>query len=49
MLSYRVILDVPLPLAMFVSGLLAAHRREIGIRDGTRALTCWKQAVFTLA
>ena len=49
MLSYRVILDVPLPLAMFVSRLLAAHRREIGTRDGTRALTCWKQAVFTLA
>ena len=49
MLSYRVILDVPLPLAVFVSGLLAAHRREIGTRDGTRALTCWRQAVFTLA
>ena len=49
MLSYRVILDVPLPLAVFVSGLLAAHRREIGTRNGTRALTCWKQAVFTLA
>jgi hypothetical protein len=48
-LSYRVILDVPLPLAVFVSRLLAAHRREIGTRDGTRALTCWKQAVFTLA
>jgi len=48
-LSYRVILDVPLPLAVFVSELLAAHRREIGTRDGTRALTCWKQAVFALA
>jgi hypothetical protein len=48
-LSYRVILDVPLPLVVFVSGLLAAHRRELGTRDGTRALTCWKQAVFTLA
>jgi hypothetical protein len=48
-LSYRVILDVPLPLVVFVSRLLAAHRREIGTRDGTRALTCWKQAVFTLA
>ena len=34
---------------VFVSGLLAAHRREIGTRDGTCALTCWKQAVFTLA
>ena len=49
MLSYRVILDVPLPLVVFVSGLLAGHRREIGTRAGTRALTCWKQAVFTLA
>jgi hypothetical protein len=48
-LSYRVILDVPLPLVLFVSGLLADHRREIGTRDGTRALTCWKQAVFALA
>ena len=49
MLSYRVILDVPLPLVLFVSGLLAEHRREIGTRDGTRALSCWKQAVFALA
>ena len=38
-----------MPLVLFVSGLLAAHRREIGTRDGTRALTCWKQAVFILA
>ena len=49
MLSYRVTLDVPLQLALFVSRLLAEHRREIGTRDGTRALTCWKQAVFALA
>ena len=49
MLSYRVILDGPLPLVLFVPGLLAAHRREIGTRNGTRALSCWKQAVFTLA
>jgi hypothetical protein len=34
---------------VFVSDLLATHRREIGTRNGTRALTCWKQAVFTLA
>ena len=34
MLSYRVILDVPLPLAVFVSGLLAAHRREIAPGTG---------------
>ena len=49
MLSYRVILDVPFQLAVFVSGLLAEHRRELGTRGGTRALTCWKQAVFALA
>ena len=49
MLSYRVTLDVPLQLVLFVSRLLAEHRREIGTRDRTRALTCWKQAVFALA
>ena len=49
MLSYRVTLDVPFQLAVFVSRLLAEHRREIGTRTGTRALTCWKQAVFALA
>jgi hypothetical protein len=48
-LSYRVMLDVPFQLAAFVSGLLAEHRRELGTRAGTRALTCWKQAVFALA
>ncbi len=46
MLSYRVILDVPLPLVLLVSGLLAGHRREIGTGAGTRALTCRKQAVW---
>lgn len=34
---------------MFVSRLLAGHRRELGTRNGTRALTCWKQAAFALA
>jgi len=48
-LSYRVTLDVPFQLSVFVSKLLAEHRRELGTRDGTRALTCWKQAVFALA
>jgi hypothetical protein len=48
-LSYRVTLDVPFQLVVFVSRLLADHRRELGTRDGTRALTCWKQAVFALA
>lgn len=49
MLSYRVTLDVPFQLTVFVSRLLAGHRRELGTRNGTRALTCWKQAVFALA
>ena len=49
MLSYRVTLDVPFQLVLFVSQLLAEHRRELGTRDGARALTCWKQAIFTLA
>jgi hypothetical protein len=42
-------LDVPFQLVVFVSGLLAERRREIGTRRGTRALTCWQQALFTLA
>jgi hypothetical protein len=34
---------------VFVARLLAGHRREIGTRDGSHALSCWKQAVFALA
>ena len=49
MLSYRVMLDVPVQLALYVAKLLAARRREIGTRRGTRALTTWRQAVFALA
>jgi hypothetical protein len=48
-ISYRAMLDVPVELVMFVSKLLAAHRRDIGTRRGTRKLTCGKQAVFALA
>jgi hypothetical protein len=48
-LFYRVTLDVPVELAVFVSKLLAAHRREIGTRRRTRALTCREQAIFVLA
>jgi hypothetical protein len=47
--SYRVMLDVPAELVWFVSGLLAAHRREIGTRKGTRRLGCYRQALFGLA
>jgi DDE superfamily endonuclease len=47
--SYRVMLDVPGDLIWFVSGLLAARRREAGTRRGTRKLSCYRQAVFGLA
>jgi hypothetical protein len=48
-LSYRVMLDVPRELVAYLSRLLAAHRREIGTRKGTRLLTCCKQAVYALS
>jgi hypothetical protein len=47
--SYRVMLDVPTDLIRFVSRLLAARRRQIGTRRGTRRLGCYKQALFALA
>jgi hypothetical protein len=33
--SYAVMLDVPRDLILFVSRLLAGHRRQIGTRKGT--------------
>jgi DDE superfamily endonuclease len=48
-LSYRVRLDVPGDLVLFVSGLLAARRHEAGTRKGTRKLGTYRQAVFGLA
>jgi hypothetical protein len=42
-------LDVPRELIWFVSRLLAARRRRIGTRKGTRRLGCYKQAAFALA
>jgi hypothetical protein len=48
-LSYRVILDVPAELALYLTSLLQERRREIGTRRGTRVLSCWRQAVFALA
>lgn len=49
MITYRVTLDVPLQLMLKVSNLLKEHRKELGTRNGTRALTCWQQAKFLLA
>lgn len=48
MIVYRARLDVPRELVDSVSKLLWAERRERGTRAGTRALTCWKQALFVL-
>ena len=49
MITYRVRLDVPRELVLFVSRLLARHRREIGTRKGARSLGCYRQAVLGLA
>ncbi len=48
MLSYPAILDVPTELVTFLAELPATERTERGTRAGTRALTCGKQALFTL-
>ncbi len=48
-LLMSVMLDVPRDLILFVSGLLAARRREIGTRKGNRRLGCYRQALFGLA
>jgi DDE superfamily endonuclease len=42
------LLDVPRELVQYVCRLLAAERRARGTRAGTRALTCWYQALPVL-
>jgi hypothetical protein len=49
LITYRVRLDVPGELVLFVSRLLARHRKEVGTRKGTRSLGCYRQALFGLA
>jgi hypothetical protein len=49
LITYRVRLDVPRELVLFVSRLLAAHRKEIRTRRKTRSLGCYRQALFLLA
>ena len=49
MITYRVRLDIPRGLVLFVSRLLARRRRQIGTRKGTRSLGCYRQALFVLA
>jgi hypothetical protein len=40
-IAYRAMLDVPSALVRFLAVLLAAERRAVGTRTGTRALTCF--------
>jgi hypothetical protein len=49
LITYRVRLDVPGELVLFVSRLLARRRREIGTRKNARCLGCYRQALFVLA
>ena len=49
MITYRVRLDVPKDLVLFVSRLLARRRREIGTRKNARCLGRYRQALFVLA
>ncbi len=41
-------LDVPRELAQYLGRLLHAERRQRRTRRGSRALTCFYQAVFAL-
>jgi hypothetical protein len=47
-ITYRATLDVPRELARYLARLLAAERRARGTRKNTRALTCYRQAVYAL-
>ncbi len=48
MIAYRATLDVPRELAQFVAKLLWAERRRRGTPRGSRALTCFREAVLAL-
>src|SRR6266700_1166295 len=47
-IAYNATLDVPRELAQFLAKLLAAERRRRGTPRGSRALTCFWQAVLGL-
>ena len=49
MIAYPAMLDVPRELVQYLGRLLAAERRDRGTRAGTRALTCFYQALMVLA
>ena len=48
MIAYPAMLDVPRELVREVARLLRAERRSRGTRKGSRALTCWFQALLGL-
>ena len=48
MIAYRATLDVPRELVQFVARLLWAERRRRGTPKGSRALTCFWEAVLAL-
>jgi hypothetical protein len=48
-IAYPAMLDVPRELVREVARLLRAERRSPGTRKGSRALTCWFQALLGLA
>jgi hypothetical protein len=48
-IAYPAMLDVPRELVREVASLLRALRRARGTRKGSRALTCWYQALMVLA
>ncbi|WP_050563163.1 transposase family protein [Salinispora vitiensis] len=48
MITYRATVDVPRELVQYLGRLLAAQRRAKGTRRGTRALTCFYQALLVL-
>jgi hypothetical protein len=47
-IAYPAMLDVPRELVRYLARLLAAERRVLGTRRGTRALTCFYQALLVL-
>lgn len=48
MIAYRAMVDVPRELVQYLGRLLAAERRALGTRAGTRSLTCFYQALMVL-
>ena len=48
MITYRATLDVSRELVQFTAALLAEERRQRGTPRGSRALTCFWQAVLGL-